>query len=94
MCVQVMEMVSTRAKPFSYFTYRSVGSGSGQDDILAIGLGNQTVSKSDFSAGDLPLSSQQWQDAQTSGNPVAQVPLLLGSVSIFYSPDLPLVSLL
>ncbi|KAF5839826.1 hypothetical protein DUNSADRAFT_18488 [Dunaliella salina] len=74
----VMQTLQTRAKPAALMTYRSVGSGAGQRDLDT----SANVSKSDFSCGDYPLSTEKWQASQDN-NRVLHIPLFVGTISIF-----------
>ena len=66
-----------------------VGSSTGQKEF--IGSNNQYQPYTDFGAGDLPLSAEQYQELKAAGHNVLQIPFLIGAVSVFHDiPGMPL----
>jgi hypothetical protein len=73
----VSDILSSRTKPVSFFSYRSVGTGSGQADFAA----DATASQSMFACGDVPLNSSQ--TATPASNPGLNIPVLVSAVSVY-----------
>jgi len=80
----VMELLTSRAKIPIRATYRSVGSGTGQTELV----GNTTHPYSDFSASDVPLTKERYELVTAKGDGVIHLPVVMGAIALFHSIDL------
>ena len=78
----IMETMKARAKLPLQLTYRAVGSTTGQAEFSN---GFSNISVADFGSGDLPISTEAYNNYTAAGIGVVHLPVLLGAVSIFHS---------
>jgi len=65
-----------------------IGSGQGQTEFL--GADNGYTPFTDFGAGDIPMSNEDWTVLNSSQNDMLHIPFVLGAISVFHSvPDVP-----
>ncbi|CAJ1357226.1 unnamed protein product [Effrenium voratum] len=83
---KAMKLMETRARVPLFLTYRAVGSGTGQKEFVGDGA-SMFKSYSNFGAGDIPMSSSNFQAlmAQTPPETMVHMPLALGAIGVFHS---------
>jgi len=83
-----MERMQEQAKKPLHMTYRAVGSGQGQTEFL--GKDSDYIPYTDFGAGDIPMSNEDWTALDSTQNSMLHIPFVLGAISVFHSvPDVP-----
>ncbi|GAX82608.1 hypothetical protein CEUSTIGMA_g10034.t1 [Chlamydomonas eustigma] len=78
--LKVMELVSSMTTPLIGLSYRTIGTGPGQLDLIN---DNSSTSANAFTSGDFPLSRDAYEGLVRSGNTPLQIPFLLSRVSFF-----------
>eukprot|EP00587_Corethron_hystrix_P005665 CAMPEP_0113314154 /NCGR_PEP_ID=MMETSP0010_2-20120614/10322_1 /TAXON_ID=216773 ORGANISM="Corethron hystrix, Strain 308" /NCGR_SAMPLE_ID=MMETSP0010_2 /ASSEMBLY_ACC=CAM_ASM_000155 /LENGTH=443 /DNA_ID=CAMNT_0000170371 /DNA_START=216 /DNA_END=1547 /DNA_ORIENTATION=- /assembly_acc=CAM_ASM_000155 len=79
-----MDMFNDRSKLPIRMTYRAVGSGTGQYEF--IGEQNGFVPYNDFGAGDIPISTADYNKLVVDNNKeIIHVPFVIGAVNFFHS---------
>lgn len=78
----IMEDIMAQSKHPTRLSYRAVGSTTGQIEFKN---SFQSVPLMDFGSGDIPLSSEDYNQFTAAGIQVAHFPVLLGAVSFFHS---------
>jgi len=81
---QVMKETEHRARVPMLLTYRAVGSGTGQREFVGQ-ESNGWQSYSHFGAGDIPMSSTNYQAILAAGHSMLHLPFALGAIGIFYN---------
>jgi ABC-type phosphate transport system substrate-binding protein len=77
----VMETLSSRTKIPVRATYRSVGSGTGQKELV----GNITHPFTDFSSSDNPLTKERYDSLNDAGAELIHLPVVMGAIALFHS---------
>lgn len=79
----VMETLTSRTKIPVRATYRSVGSGTGQKELV----GNITHPYTDFASSDNPLTKERYDAMNAAGAEVVHLPFVMGAIALFHSVD-------
>ena len=87
----IMQQFMDRAKLPLHMTYRAVGSSTGQAEFKGNsvdGVGN--TPSNDFGAGDIPISTGDYNELVNAGVEFVQLPFVMGAVSVFHGiPGVP-----
>jgi len=79
----VMERLQAAAKRTVRLTYRSIGTGSGQDEFL--NAADAFAAVTDFGSGDIPLPEADYALLKDAEIEIIHLPVLLGAVTFFYN---------
>lgn len=79
----VVETLTSRTKIPVRATYRSIGSGGGQRELM----GNTSHPYSDFAASDNPLTQERYAELQANGEEVVHLPVIMGAMAVFHSVE-------
>ena len=80
---KMLDLMEERTRIPFHGTYRAIGSGGGQSEFL--GASNNNVAMNNFGAGDIPIGSDDYNDATAAGRSFMQVPFVIGGISVFHS---------
>mmetsp|Transcript_32133 Transcript_32133/g.75464 ORF Transcript_32133/g.75464 Transcript_32133/m.75464 type:complete len:927 (-) Transcript_32133:123-2903(-) len=80
---KVLKLMEHRARTPMLLTYRAVGSSTGQKEFVGQ-ESNGWMSYSHFGAGDIPMSSTNYQALSTAGHIMLHLPFALGALAIFH----------
>jgi len=80
---KAMKLLETRARAPLHLTYRAVGSSTGQAEFVG-NADNGYQSYNHFSAGDIPMSEDNYQKL-TAGKEMVHLPFALGAIGIFHN---------
>lgn len=71
-------------------TYRAVGSSTGILDFVGDLTDGTLVPRNDFGSGDIPLSTDEYDELSNLGIAMLHLPVVLGAISLFHSvPNVP-----
>lgn len=92
----IMAQLEEQIKLPTRFTYRAVGSGTGQKEFLGKSIKiddvetDTMVAYNDFGAGDIPISAEDRTKWNEAGVEIVQLPFVLSAVSFFHNiPGVP-----
>jgi len=79
---EVMDLFTTGLRIPAHMSYRAVGSGIGQDEMVG-SRATAFLPATQFSSGDLPLSKDNFKAISDRGHEVAHIPLALGGIGVY-----------
>jgi len=79
----ILDKLAAQTKFPTKFDYRAVGSTVGQQEIA--NGNNKSYAPTYFGSGDLPFSTQQYDEMKNASLTLLQLPVLLGTVSFFHN---------
>lgn len=79
----ILDKLAAQTKFPTKFDYRAVGSTVGQQEIS--NGNNKSYAPTYFGSGDLPFSTQQYNEMKNASLTLLQLPVLLGTVSFFHN---------
>ena len=79
----IMDQFMERAKWPIKMTYRAVGSSTGQAEF--IGASTNGLPDNDFGSGDIPISTDDYNNLTAAGVEFVHLPIVLGAISLFHS---------
>jgi ABC-type phosphate transport system substrate-binding protein len=91
---KTMDLFEERSKIPVKMTYRSVGSGTGQNEF--VGDANSGFKPyNHFGSGDIPMGSDKFQTLTDNGRQMVHIPFSVGAIAVFHSvpgvtPDTPI----
>ncbi len=77
----ILETMGEQTKVPMRATYRSTGSGTGEEEFM----GNITYSYNDFGSSDYPLPKEQFELLQDAGQEMIHLPVIMGAMAVFHS---------
>ena len=80
----IMDQFMDRIKVPTRLTYRGVGSTTGQEEFKGDNF-NFNNSLIDFGSGDIPFSTDDYNNLKSAGVEIIHLPILLGAISFFHS---------
>jgi len=82
----IMDQIMDRIKIPTRMTYRAVGSSTGQKEFKGVTVGSQEyVPTNDFGSGDIPISTDDYNNFTAAGIEIVHLPVVLGAISLFHS---------
>jgi ABC-type phosphate transport system substrate-binding protein len=80
----IMDTLMKQSKQPIRFTYRGVGSSTGQSEFLGDDSYNPY---NDFGSGDIPLSEEKFKSITGAGVEILHLPVMMGAIGFFHSVD-------
>jgi ABC-type phosphate transport system substrate-binding protein len=85
-----MDQIMDGTKEPLHMTYRAVGSSTGILDFVGDLTNGTLVPRNDFGSGDIPLSTDEYNELTSLGIEILHLPVVLGAISLFHSvPNVP-----